>query len=252
MLYRKFIFINILFLLSNCTSDTLRNNKSNIITQNNYTNKGFTLIFNNDLFDKKIISKKLDQRSLIIFQKNLKRNTQVKITNISNNKSLIVKVGQNSNYPSFNNSVISKRIAEELVLDINEPYVEIVEITKNALFIAKKAKTHDEEKKVANKAPINSISINDLNVGEVKVKKIYNKKVTYIIKVADFYFKDTASAMLERIIIETKIKKPNIQKISNKKYRVYLGPFDNINSLQNSYNDINILQFENIEIIRND
>ena len=89
-------------------------------------------------------------------------------------------------------------------------------------------------------------------MGEVKVKKIYNKKVTYIIKVADFYFKDTASAMLERIIIETKIKKPNIQKISNKKYRVYLGPFDNINSLQNSYNDINILQFENIEIIRND
>ena len=238
--------------MSDCTTNTLRNNKSNIITQNNYTNKGFTLIFNNDLFDKKIISKKLDQRSLIIFQKNLKKNTQVKITNISNNKSLIVKVGQNSNYPSFNNSVISKRIAEELVLDINEPYVEIVEIIKNALFIAKKAKTHDEEKKVANKAPINSISINDLNVGEVKVKKIYNKKVTYIIKVADFYFKDTASAMLERIIIETKIKKPNIQKISNKKYRVYLGPFDNINSLQNSYNDINILQFENIEIIRND
>ena len=238
--------------MSDCTTNTLRNNKSNIITQNNYTNKGFTLIFNNDLFDKKIISKKLDQRSLIIFQKNLKKNTQVKITNISNNKSLIVKVGQNSNYPSFNNSVISKRIAEELVLDINEPYVEIVEIIKNALFIAKKAKTHDEEKKVANKAPINSISINDLNVGEVKVKKIYNKKVTYIIKVADFYFKDTASAMLERIIVETKIKKPNIQKISNKKYRVYLGPFDNINSLQNSYNDINILQFENIEIIRND
>ena len=106
MLYRKFIFICILFLLSDCTTDTLKNNKSNIITQNNYTNKGFTLIFNNDLFDKKIISKKLDQRSLIIFQKNLKRNTQVKITNISNNKSLIVKVGQNSNYPSFNNSVI--------------------------------------------------------------------------------------------------------------------------------------------------
>jgi cell division protein FtsN len=34
------------------------------------------------------------------------------------------------------------------------------------------------------------------------------------------------------------------------KYRVYLGPFNNINSLQKSFNDISILNFENIEIIR--
>jgi hypothetical protein len=31
-----------------------------------------------------------------------------------------------------------------------------------------------------------------------------------------------------------------------------LGPFTNINSLQKSYNDISILQFENIEILKND
>jgi cell division protein FtsN len=40
--------------------------------------------------------------------------------------------------------------------------------------------------------------------------------------------------------------------ISGKKYRVYLGPFNNINSLQNSYYDIDMLDFENIEIIKND
>ena len=34
------------------------------------------------------------------------------------------------------------------------------------------------------------------------------------------------------------------------KYRVYLGPFYNINTLQKSFNDINILEFENIEIIK--
>ena len=252
MNYRNFLLIIFFLLFSNCATSNLSINKEKNIIKKAFLNKGFTLVYNQKLFEEGLISNKIDERSLLIFQKNLKINTNVKITNISNNKSLIVKVGQNSNYPSFNNSVISKRIAEELVLDINEPYVEIIEITKNALFIAKKAKTHDEEKKVANKAPINSISINDLNVGEVKVKKIYNKKVTYIIKVADFYFKDTASAMLERIIVETKIKKPNIQKISNKKYRVYLGPFDNINSLQNSYNDVGMLEFENIEIIKND
>ena len=58
--------------------------------------------------------------------------------------------------------------------------------------------------------------------------------------------------MTERIILETKIKNPKVKQLSKEKYRVYLGPFNNINSLQKTYNDINILQFENIEIIRND
>ena len=58
--------------------------------------------------------------------------------------------------------------------------------------------------------------------------------------------------MVNRIKIESLIKKPKIRKISDKKYRVYLGPFSNINSLQKSYNDISILEFDNIEIINND
>ena len=58
--------------------------------------------------------------------------------------------------------------------------------------------------------------------------------------------------MTKRIRNETNIKKANIKKISDRKYRVYLGPFNNINSLQKSYNDIMILDFENIEIIKND
>ena len=75
----------------------------------------------------------------MIFQKNLKTNTQVKITNILNGKSLIGTVKKNSEYPSFNNSVLSIRIAEELDLDINQPYVEILEILENSIFVAKRA-----------------------------------------------------------------------------------------------------------------
>ena len=58
--------------------------------------------------------------------------------------------------------------------------------------------------------------------------------------------------MVKRIINETKIKKPKILKLSSNKHRVYLGPFYNINSLQISFNDIDVLEFENIEIIKND
>jgi cell division protein FtsN len=58
--------------------------------------------------------------------------------------------------------------------------------------------------------------------------------------------------MTKRIKNETNVKNPKIQRLSDKKYRVYLGPFNDINSLQNSFNDINIFEFENIEIIKND
>ena len=58
--------------------------------------------------------------------------------------------------------------------------------------------------------------------------------------------------MLNRIKNETINQNPKIKKISNKKYRVYLGPFSNINSLQKTYNDISILEFDNIEILKND
>ena len=165
---------------------------------------------------------------------------------------MIGTVGKKSTYPSFNNVVLSKRIAQELNLDINQPYVEILEILENSVFVAKKAKTYEEEKNVAVKAPVNMISINDLNSVKKDNKKNSNIKFSYIVKIADFYFKDTALMMLNRIKTKSLIVNPKVKKISDKKYRVYLGPFSNINSLQKSYNDISILEFDNIEIIKND
>ena len=252
MFYKKILIITICIFLSNCTKTTLIKNKPNKTIINGYSNKGFALIYNEELYNQKIVDKKIDERSLIIFQKNLKVKASVKITNILNNMSLIATVGKNSKYPSFNNSVLSLRIAKELKLDINEPYVEILEIIENSIFIAKKAKTYEEEKSVAIKAPVKNISISDLNVGKKNDKKHLNKKFSYTIKIADFYFKDTALLMLNRIKNESSIKKPKIKKMSVNKYRVYLGPFNNIISLQKSFNDISILEFENIEIIKND
>jgi len=241
-----------ILLLSSCTNNSMLNNKSHITLVNAYSNKGFALVYSDNLYIEKIISKKIDERSLIIFQKNLKTNTQVKITNILNKKSIIAVVGKSSTYPSFNNSVLSSRIAVELDLDKNQPYVEILEILGDSVFVAKKAKTFDEEKKVAEKAPVTNISINDLNEIKKNNKKNNNENFFYTIKVADFYFNKTALLMVNRIRTESSIKNPKVRKLSDKKYRVYLGPFDNINSLQNSYNDISILKFENIEIIKND
>ena len=250
MFYKKIISIIILLFLTNCTISSLPVNKDKHVIINAYSNKGFALVYSNDLFEKKIINKKILERSLLIFQRNLKANTQVKITNILNNKSIIGTVGKDSIYPSFNNAVLSIRIADELNLNINEPYVEILQIQDESIFVAKKAKTYEEEKIVATKVPVNSIIINDLNKKKTNYQKKNNNKFSYIIKIADFYFKDTALIMVDRIKSKSSFKNPNIEKISDKKYRVYLGPFDNISSLQKSYNDISILNFENIEFIK--
>ena len=239
-------------LLQNCTVEDLTKNKPSVFLDNPFINKGFVLIYNNDLYEKKIISKKIDQRRLIIFQKNLKKNTKVKITNITNNKSIIATVGSDADYPLFNNAVISVRIADAIDLNKGEPYIEILEVLEDSIFIANKAKTFEEEKSVATKAPVNNISISDLNQTQPNPKNEINKKFSYDIKIADFYFNDTALLLINRINNETVIKGAKIKKITEKKYRVYLGPFANINALQKSFNDINILEFENIEIIKND
>jgi len=252
MNFKNFLLITSFFFIINCTAVNISANKKDIIFKDVFSNKGFALIYNQKFHENGLVSKKIDERSLTIFQRNLKKNTLVKITNILNNKSLIAKVVGDSSYPLFNNSVLSKRIAEELNLNIDEPYIEILEISKNSMFIAKKAKTFDEEKNVAKKAPVKNISINDLNEINVSKSISIRKKFSYKIKIADFYYKDTAKILIDRIINETKIINPKIKKINKEKYRVYLGPFKDINSLQKSFNDISILEFENIEIIKND
>ena len=239
-------------MLNNCTTTTSTKNISSNSLDNPFLNKGFSLIYSDKFYDNKIISKKIDERSLVIFQKNLKKNTIVKITNILNNKSIIGSVGSNADYPLFNNAVLSLRIADEIGLNENEPYVEILEVLEDAIFVAKRAKTFKEEKKVADKAPVNNINISDLNTKQTNTKNELSKKFSYEIKIADFYFNETALLLVDRIIKETKIRDAKIKKINEKKYRVYAGPFNNINSLQKSFNDISILEFENIEIIKND
>ena len=55
-----------------------------------------------------------------------------------------------------------------LEIDELEPYVEIKELLEGSSFIAKKAKTFDEEKNVASKVPIDDIQITDLSNNEKK------------------------------------------------------------------------------------
>ena len=72
----------------------------------------------------------------------------------------------------------------------------------------------------------------------------------YFIKIADFYYMNSAKNMILRIKNETNLKDPLIKKITNTKYRVLLGPFDDIKKLEKSFNKIKKLNFENLEILK--
>ena len=216
-----------------------------------YSNTGFTLVYDEQLKKDNKISKKIDDRALVIFHKKIKKNSFVKITNPVNNKSIIAKViSNNAQFSDFYNSVITTRIANELSIDLNEPYVDLVLISENSTFIAKKAKTFDEEKNVAEKAPVDGITIDNLGTELNKKNKVKKNNFLYSIKIADFYYKDSAENMVLRIENETNLKNPLIKKLSKTKYRVLLGPFSDIKKLEQSFDEIKLLEFDNLEILK--
>ena len=244
-------FLKFLFCLSLLSCNQSFNNefkKINISLENRYQNSGFALVYNDNLKD----IKKIETRSLDIYHKSLKKKSIVKITNPNNGKYLIANVKSNRiRFSNFYNSILSLRIAEELELDLNEPFVELILLSKESTFVAKKAKMFEEEKKVAEKAPVDGIMINDLNKKKVKKNKAKKKKFSYNIKVADFYYKNSAKQMVERIKNESLINNVDIVKISETKYRVLIGPFNDIKSLKNSFEKMSLFNFENLEILNN-
>ena len=97
MHYKIIISFTFLFLFSCVKQPTIKDNSS-IQKISSFSTKGFALVYNNDLFKEKIVKDKISDRSLSIFQKNLKKDTPVKITNLLNSKYILAKVGKKTEY----------------------------------------------------------------------------------------------------------------------------------------------------------
>ena len=240
MNYKIILIFFCIFLIS-CEQKSKKINYSNKFIS--YSNKGFTLIYDEKLFKTKEVNRKLNDRSLLIFNNALNQETPVKITNLINGKYLIAKVGKVTKYPNFYNSVVSKRIAQDLDIDINEPYIELKTLDQNNSFIINKAKTFDEEKEVADKAPVEGISIKNIgiennNTDENVQAKIELDKFNYIIKIADLFFEDSALMLKKRLENEFNIQNILIKKMSQNTFRVYKGPFIDLDSIKNEFNNI--------------
>ncbi len=226
-------------------------NKKKEIINIVYSNKGFALIYDEDADNS--LENNLDNKSLNILSPNLPNGTPVRITNIINGKSLMTTVKNKTVLPAFYNSVITKRIVGELSINPDEPYVFIETINSNNLYVANDVKTFDEEKEVANKAPVDDILVQSISLEtEVKESKT-NDFVTnfnYIIKFADFYFEDSAIMLKNRLFHEHKIENILIKKLSQNNFRVYKGPYKDFEKLKKGFHNIENLDFDSIEIIK--
>ena len=225
--------------------------KNKIFKEDNkiyYSSSGFALIYNESFYQNKIVDKKINNDQILLLHDTLKRNTPVQIINLKNSKSIELKVYKKANYPKIFNVVISKELASSLELDLENPLVEILELKKNKKFIAKEGNIFEEEKNVAEKAPVDEIQMNTLTSSETKKIRNDKTKENYIIVISDFYYEDSAISLKNDLLSKISLSNMSIKKINNKKYRLFVGPFKNFNALKNTYISLNNLGFENLNI----
>jgi hypothetical protein len=247
---RRIILMFICFIALYSCADYKTNKGTQKEEKQYYSSSGFALIYDDELFLQKIINKKINNEDIRVMHSQLKPNTPLKIINPVNSKVIETKIYKKAKYPKIFNIVISKKIASILELDVNNPYVEVIEVKKNIIFIAKKANTFDEEKKVAENAPVDEIVMDNLSKGELDIEKEILKEANFILVINDFYFEDSANNLKAELVEKTKMNNISIEKINNKKYRLFVGPFKNFNALKNTYISLNNLGFEIPNIYR--
>ena len=230
--------IIILLLLASCANYSTTSNK-----YVPYSSKGFAHIFY------KLEDKKKNYSELFVSHNKLYRGTKIRIVNPENKQFLDLHVSSKIKYDNFYKASISESIAKKLKLNLDLPFVEIYEIKKNKSFIAKKAVTEIEERKISNKAPVEKISIN--NISNIETKKNKTKQIKkYSIIIAEFYSKESAIELKKKLnnIINADKKLIHIREKNKKNYELLMGPYNTIKLLKNDYIALNNFGFEDLDI----
>ncbi len=247
-LLTKILYLIGLLFIASCADYQVTRDK-NIIDKKFYSSSGFALIYNKEFYDNRVVNKKIDNDSLALMHRFLKKNTLVKVINPENEKFIITKISKTAKFPKIFNVVISNKIAETLELDNQNPYVEILELKKNKTFIAKEGTTYEEERKVAEKAPVDEVVMDDLSENK-EDDAIKPKQKNFVLVISDFYYLESAENLKTELIKKTGIHDFAIKKIGENKYRLLLGPFKNFNTLKSSYISLNKIGFDELNIYR--
>ena len=198
-MYKKiYLFFFIIFL--SCTSN-----------QGIYEKKGFAIIDNNN----KVISP-------------LPKGTLLKVTNIKNKKSAVVTTNSLSKSLGSRIIVLPDKISQELELNKNLPLIHIQSLRKNKIFIAKKTKIYEQEKRVDKKVEIENINITNLSKEKKYKDRIY-------LNFGPFYNKIYANQLYK--ILKLKFNKKNLvfKDYQDKNYIISIGPVKNLKEFDKIY-----------------
>jgi len=239
----KYSYLIPLFLLLSCTSVSVNKYEKPVLNS-----KGFAYIYTLNDYENKFIKKKINSDEMIIAHNKVKRGSLLKITNPNNGKNIILKNSFRLDYPDFYKVLITKPISNQIGLNENFPYVEVEELKKNKSFIAKKAETHEEEKQLGVKAPVEKVKIN--NISKTKIK-MSDKQPKFVIILGNFYSQESAKLLIKRVKTESlslRNKKISIDKKNKHNFEVFLGPYKTIKMIKNDYIALKQINFDEVDI----
>ena len=170
--------------------------------------------------------------------------SQIRITNLSNKKNIIVSIDKNSSYKKEREIIIPNKYFDLLELNPNLPIVKIETIRTNKTFKAETAKIFEEEKKVTQNIETKNVDIVDLSKNNFSKDNNLKKIIIYY---GDFTFKNSALDMVSLLKKEIKNINPTITQV-NKKFRVKAITVNDINEFDNFFNKIVNTKFENYNI----
>ncbi len=170
--------------------------------------------------------------------------SQIRITNLSNKKNIIVSIDKNSSYKKEREIIIPNKYFDLLELNPNLPIVKIETIRTNKTFKAETAKIFEEEKKVTQNIETKNVDIVDLSKNNSSKDNNLKKIIIYY---GDFTFKNSALDMVSLLKKEIKNINPTITQV-NKKFRVKAITVNDINEFDNFFNKIVNTKFENYNI----
>ncbi len=240
MKYNYFFFL--LFLFS-CTSVSVTKYEKPVLNS-----QGFAYIYSFEDYENKFIKKKINSDELIIAHSKAKRGALLKITNPKNGKNIILKNSFKLDYPDFYKILITKAISNQIGLNENFPYVEVEELKKNKSFIAKKAETHEEEKQLDVKAPVEKVKINNISK---TITKTSNEQPKFVIILGNFYSQESAKLLIKRVKTESlslRNKKISVEKKNKHNFEVFLGPYKTIKTIKNDYIALKQINFDEVDI----
>ena len=198
-MYKKiYLFFFIIFL--SCTSN-----------YNVYEKKGFAKIN----YDNKIITP-------------LPKGTLFKVTNIKNKKSMVIATNNTSKNLGSRIIILPDGIFRDLKLNKKLPLIHMQSLRKNKIFIAKKTKIYEQEKKVDKKVEIEKIKIMNLGKEKKSNERIY-------LNFGPFYNKIYANQLYRILKLKFNNKNLVIKDYQDKNYIILIGPLKNLAEFDKIY-----------------